>query len=113
MSMYEKIFNVLEEASKDLTVEHIRTLVDIALDNIPNKRHKTIRYMVVLDEDWSTLGHDEYLQAFNTKEEADKFIGETVMEIVSREIPKASKTLREALAEEISGRYYIERVAQE
>lgn len=112
MSTYEKIFNVLEEASKEFTIKHIRTLVDTALENVSEKKHKTIRYMVVLDEDYSTLGHDEYLQAFNTEEEADKFIGEMAMETVNREIPNASKTLREAVAKEISDRYYIERVAQ-
>lgn len=66
----------MEEASKEFTIEHIRTLVDTAIDNLPDKRHKTVRYIVILDEDYSNFGHDECLQAFDTKEEADKFIGE-------------------------------------
>lgn len=64
-------------------------------------------YNVVLDEDYSPLGHDEYLAGPVTLEEAKAFIDKKSKERADYEFPKSSKTMREAAAEEYAKRYSI------
>lgn len=64
-------------------------------------------YSVVLDEDYSPLGHDEYLTGPVTLKEAKAFINKKSKARADYEFPKSSKTMREAAAEEYAKRYSI------